>query len=554
MNPNIIRKHTRNARRLEEILRTLAKYGFADFFGESLPESIGKTLKGGRGEQLMALSQEERIRLALTDLGTTFIKIGQILSTRSDLIGGALAEELSHLQADTPPDPPEVVQATIEAELGLPVKKLYAEFNHTALASASIGQVHAARLPTGEAVVVKVQHSGVEERVTNDFDIIERLAGLAERHNRELRIFRPQAFVAQFRRDLLRELDFTREVRSLERFIRNFKQDESVVFPRPHPDLSTRRVLTMDFIEGTSIKHTQSLVGQGLDTDALGHRGARIFMKMVFEHGFYHGDPHPGNIFVLEDDRICLLDCGMTGRLDDRLRENIEDIVAAAVKQDAELLADAVLRFGGVSPELDRQAFEADINEFVAEYGDQTLESWDFSALINDLTGIIRRHRIYLPADVSMLLRMLVVLEGSVRLLSPTFSLGKELKPYIDRSVLRRLSPQNIWRRLERSYRDWDRLLERLPRELQELVVRFREGTLDIHLQHHGLNATVNRLVYGLLTGALILGATTLWAREIPPLLGGLSLPGTGCAVLALVLGVRLLRSIENVGGLGKKK
>ena len=554
MNSNIIHKHTRNARRFEEILRTVAKYGFADLFGESLPDSIGKTLKSVRGEQLMKLSKEERIRLALTDLGTTFIKIGQILSTRSDLIGAVLAEELSHLQANTPPDPPQVVRETIETELGLPVEELFADFDDNALASASIGQVHLATLSSGEAVVVKVQHSGIEEQVTNDFDILERLAALVERHNRELRMYRPQAFVAQFRRDLMRELDFTREARSLDRFHHNFEQDETVVFPRPYPDFSTRRVLTMDRIAGTSLKQTDSLVSQGLDTDALGHRGAEVFLKMVFDHGFYHADPHPGNIFVLEDDQLCLLDCGMTGRLDDRLREDIEDLVAAAMKNDAGRVADAVLRFGSTSPALDRQAFEADISEFVGEYADQPLESWDFSALINDLTGIIRRHRIYLPADVSMLLRMLVVLEGSVRQLSPNFSLGEVIRPYVNRSAARKLSPKHLFKRLERSYRDWDRLLETLPRELRELIVRFRQGTLDIHLQHHRLNATVNRLVYGLLTGALVIGATTLWSREIAPLWFGLSLPGTVCAALALVLGVRLLRAIEKVGGLGKKK
>ena len=544
----------RGSKRFEQILRTLGKYGLADFLGDNLPKTIRDKLESAGGEKLAELSRPERLRMALTELGTTFIKLGQILSTRSDLVGPEIAAELAHLQSSTPADPPEVVRATLEAELGHPPEELFADFEAEAMASASIGQVHRATLKDGQQVVVKVQHDGIEQVVLDDFQILARLAELAARHSSELRLYRPRTLVEGFRRDLLRELDFGREGRSLERFRANFDDDPQVFFPRPFPELSSRRVMTMERIEGTSVKHTETLEQAGIDLQDVAHRGANLFLRQIFEHRFYHADPHPGNIFVLEGGVICLLDCGMTGRLDDRLRGDIEEMLGAAINTDSERLTDAVVRLATVPQNFDRAAFEADVSEFLDEYADQPLESWDFGAVVNDGTGIVRRHRIQLPASVSLLLRMLVELEGTARLLSPTFSLGELLEPYAHKAFHRKLDPERFARRLARDTRDWERLFQNLPRELSELLQRARQGTLDIHLQHRGLDATVNRLIYGVLTAALVLASSQLWSREIPPLIWGQSLPGVACAAGAAVLAVRLLRAIEGFGGLGRRE
>lgn len=544
----------RNTQRFEEIVRTLGKYGLADLLGDNPPKFIQRYLESSDGEQLAGISREARIRLALTDLGTTFIKLGQILSTRTDFISPELSKELSRLQADTPASPPERVRATIEAELGLPVDQCFSEFDDRALASASIGQVHRARLADGTQVVVKVQHQGIRERIVNDFDILARIASIAETHSSELRLYHPTVLVEQFRRDLLHELDFDREARNLERFRRNFKDDPSVTFPRPYGDLSAERVLTMDFFEGTSVKDLESLQGQDFDLPDIARRGADVFIKMIFEHGFYHADPHPGNLMVLEGGIIGTIDCGMTGRIGGRLRGKLEELLAALVRRSPERLADSVLQFGSTGPELDRQAFEDDIEEFLDDYVDQSLNSVNFGALVGDLMGIIRRHRIQLPASISLLLRMLVVLEGTARLLNPDFSLGEALRPFTQKRLRQKLNPKSLLQQTQRSSRDWARLVEILPREITELFDLARRGALDIHLQHRGLDSTVNRLIYGVLTGALIMGAALLWSREIPPLIGGLSLPGSVLAGSAVFLGFRLLRAIEGVGGLGRRK
>jgi ubiquinone biosynthesis protein len=543
---------TRNARRFEEIARVLLKYGLAEWMGDALPSALSSRLASIDGQTLTEVRREERIRLALSELGTTFIKLGQVLSTRPDLVGPEIAEELSHLQASSPADAPDVVRSRIEAELDAPLEDVFTEIDLEPIASGSIGQVHAARLPGGERVVVKVQHPDIERRILTDLDILDGLAELAETRSAELRLLAPRAVARQFRRRMINELDFERERRNLERFRRQFARDDRVTFPAPHAALSTRRLLTMERIDGRSVRASDELRAAGHDLQALATRGAGVVLKMILGRGFYHADPHPGNVFVLDDGRICLLDCATTGRLNDPTREGIEDLLLAAQGRDAERMADAVVRVGRPRSDLDRNALEDDLSVFVDQYAAQPIESWDFSGLLAELAGVIRRHRILLPAPVSQLLRVLIVLEGTARHLSPRFSLGELLRPWAQRALGRRLSPHRLQRQLWRSWRDWQRLFDIAPRELAELLERARQGTLDVHLQHRGLDATLNRVIYGLLTAALILASAQLLAGSVPPLVGGLSILGVLGAAGALVLTLRLLWAIRRFGGLGR--
>jgi ubiquinone biosynthesis protein len=351
---------------------------------------------------------------------------------------------------------------------------------------------------------------------------------------------------------MLSELDFDRERRNLERFRRQFARDSRVAFPAPLPELSTRRILTMERIEGRSVREGAALGAAGHDLQALATRGAGVLLKMILGRGFYHADPHPGNVLVLNDGRIGLLDCATTARLNDATREAVEDLLLAAQARDTERMADAVVRVGRPRPGLDRGALEDDLAVFVDQYAAQPIESWDFGGLLGELAAIIRRHRILLPAPVSQLLRVLIVLEGTARHLSPRFSLGELLRPWARRALGRRLSPRRLQRRLWRSGRDWQRLFDIAPRELAEMLERIRQGTLDVHLQHRGLDATLNRVIYGMLSAALILASAQLLAGAVPPLLWGLSVLGVVGAVGALVLTLRLLWAIRRFGGLGR--
>jgi ubiquinone biosynthesis protein len=549
----LLPQFNRDAKRFKEIVQVLLKYGLANWIKETNPEFIKGMFKGPDGQHLSEYSFETRIRLAITELGPTFIKLGQILSTRADMVGPTLAEELAILQSQTPADPPEAVRKIILEELGQTPEKLFAQFNETAVASASIGQIHEAILHSGHKVVVKVQHLGIEEKIETDLDILTALAEFAEKVDPNLRLYRPRETLGEFRRVLLRELDFQREARNLERFRINFAVDANARMPRAFPDLSSRKVLTMDMLEGFSIADRDRLHGAGVDPKVLANRGAHIFLEMIFRDNFYHADPHPGNIWVLEDGVLGLLDYGMVGRLDEQTRHAVEGMLLAVVERDTGSLTDQVIRLCSVPSDLDRRVLQADISDFVDEYLGHSIQDLNLSEALNSLTRIIRHHRLILPSSISLLIRVIVVLEGTSRQLNPDFSLVELLEPYYKHIVEKRFSPDYLFTKFKRSARDWNRLMEMLPGELSDLLQRMRLGRLNILFEHHRLDTVVNRLIYGILTAAVFMGSCQLLSRQVPPTIWGLSLLGLVGVFTAFVFGLRLLRAIGKSGGLRRR-
>ena len=574
-----IGQFVRNSARFREVVSVLAKYGFADWLKDTNAEWARSLLKDAQVHKLGELSREARIRQAVTELGTTFIKLGQVLSTRPDLVGNELADELAELRTGTPPDPPDVVRATIEQELGGTVDELYDEFDEQALASASIGQVHKAKLREGTAVVVKVQHPGIEERIRNDLEILERLAGLAEKYSAQLRQYRPVETAADFSRTLLQELDFRREQRNLERFRRNFNDDSGVRFPEPYEKLSSQRVLTMDMFEGLNMSDGAALRSADLDLETLARQGANLFVEMIFRDAFYHADPHPGNLMVLAGERatgqpenagadsqlqqsaesgspsavIGVLDCGMVGRLDEPLREEIERALLGVVQGDSETVVEIIMRRGATPDDLDPDGLRVDVEDFLDEYTQQSIDQFDLSGCLTGVVEIIRRHKIILPAKIGMLFKVLIMLEGTAQQLSPNFSLAELIEPYGRKSFQEKYSPQRLFKKLQSRYHDWDKLIEILPRDAADILHRLKKGSFDVHLNHRRLETTVNRLVMGILTAALFMGSTSLLSAKVPPLAWGISIPGAvGCAIAAW-LGFRLIRAIKRMGDIQQK-
>jgi ubiquinone biosynthesis protein len=536
---------SRNARRLTEIFVVLAKYGLAETLGNLHVEWLQGQLVSFDGERLGKVSHEARIRLALTELGATFIKLGQMLSTRGDTIGPELADELGKLRSNTPPDRPEVIRALIKSELGKPIEELFSEFDDAVLASGSIGQVHRARLPNGQAVVVKVQHTGIEDKIASDLTIMAYLAEFCQKNVSRLRNYQPVGIVREFRRTIQKELDFACERRNLEEFSRNFADDATVHFPITYPAHCSQRVLTMEMLEGISFEDPVGLRNSGVDLNEMARHGANVYLNMLFRDGFYHSDPHAGNLFLLAGGVIGIIDCGMVGRIDPTLRDEVENMLRGMVQKNTEDVTDAVLTLGSTPPDLDLVALRSDINDFVLEYDNRRLNDFNLSAALNEITDIVRKYHIILPSNCTLLLKTLIMLEGTSRQLSPTFSLAELIQPYEEKSVLNRLSLRHWWERVSRSYHDWDRLLESLPRDLRDVLRRVRAGTYEIHHEHRRLESTVNRLVAGLLTAALFVGSAQLWTRDVPPTLHGVSLPGVLGYVLALFLGYRIFRAIR---------
>jgi ubiquinone biosynthesis protein len=498
--------------------------------------------------------------LALTELGPTFIKLGQLLSTRPDVVGGNLAQELSSLQAEVPGDPPDMVRFTVESELGQSIEELFAEFEDVPIASASIGQVHRARLKTGESVVVKVQHTDIENRVREDLDVLAGLALLAERVP-ELAGYRPSSTVAEMGRILRRELDFGREERNLQLFLTRFGNNPTIRIPMPYTELCTSRVLTMERIDGIKLTEPTRLRAEGFDLEEIARRGARLYLDMIFTDGFYHADPHPGNIVLLPGDRIGLLDFGMVGRVEENLRESIEGMLLAITQRDVMLLTSLIKRMGDMPPELDERALSVDLAEFVGDYANQSLDQFDLSGALSEMTEIIHRHRIKLPPQAALLLKTLVTLEGTTKLLSPSISLIELLQPLHRRIVLRRMSPKRQLRKLMRIFMEVEHLAEILPRRMTDILEQVQAGKFDVHLDHRGLEPSVNRLVLGLLTSALLLSSAVLLSSQVPPLLfpvnsylgfHRISLLGLTGGVVSIFLGLRVLRAIYKSGHLDR--
>jgi ubiquinone biosynthesis protein len=544
----------RNAKRVGEILAILGRYGVADWLSGLNYEWIQGRLVSFDGERLGKLTQDARIRLALTELGTTFIKLGQMLSTRADLVGPSLAAELSQLRSHTPPDALEIVKESIRAELGKSADDLFAEFNDKPLASASIGQVHQAKLLTGEHVVVKVQRAGIENKILGDLDIMGVLADLAQKHVSYLRPYQPVSTLREFRRTLLNELDFSIEKRNLEEFAENFSKDKNVHFPRVYAEVCSRRVLTMEMLVGVSGENESGMRASGYDLNAFAQRGANMYLDMIFRDGFYHADPHPGNLMMLPGGVVGVIDCGMVGRLDETMREEVESLLISIINKDAVELTDAVMRLGSVPADLDRDALRAEISNFVSEYGRGSLRDFNLSAALKQMTDIVRRYHILLPSTLALMLKTLVMLEGTSRQLSPNFNLAELIEPYQIKVLKHKLSLDRVLRKVYRMYRDWDRLIDMLPRDLAEILRRIRNGTFEQVHQHPRLEATINRLILGILSASFFLGSSMLYSRGAPPEIGGVSISGALGYILSLVFAWRLIRTINKAEDPDKKK
>ncbi len=532
-----------NVRRLNQITRILTKYGLAQYIGDSTPGFLRRRFVEEDGTDLSELPFNVRLRLALTELGTTFIKMGQMISQRPDMVGPELAEELASLQADTPADPPEVVRETVETELGEPVEDIFPWFNFEALASASVGQVHVATLQDGSDVVVKVQHAGIEEKVHDDLSLLMTLAKTAEQNSKEVAIYKPTATVAEFRRSLLRELDFTIELNNLLQFTQNFKDDPEVHFPIAYPDQSSHRVMTMERLAGYSIADTARMDENNVDREAFAERFVGVMLDMIFRDGFYHADPHPGNVFVVTGERVGMLDCGKVGRVDEQTQDDFINIVTAFITGDAEMLTDELIDMCEVPPDLDRNAYQADVAEFIAEFGNAP-GGIDLGAAFESMFGIIRTHHLLVPARVNMLLLVIVQTEGTARLLDPNFDMAKALRGYGSDLARRRFSPKRVQKELTRAYRDWTRLIRAVPREAVALLEQAQRGEIQIHVQQHGMERPMNRLNIGIMTSALLLGSAMLWAAGAPPTLFGISVFGALGVALALFMGFLVLVQI----------
>jgi len=544
----------RNLRRGREILAVLRRYGLAEGFSRAPRLPFRNWITDRSGVPLSQYTGAERIRMAITELGPTFIKVGQVLASRPDLIGIEIAEELKGLRGRVRPDSEEQVRATLKAELGDDFEKHFASIDFQPLATASIGQVHRAVLPDGRRVVLKVQRTGIDRLMRQDLEVLEGLAQLAARVD-TLAVWGPQEMVRQLRPMVMHELDFNRERGSLKQFAQMLESDRNeVVVPGVIDRLCSRRVLVMDEMIGVPLaKHFQRGEAETKGPNAapengsaaperisasvakpskpskpkttrpvttdFGRRIAKTYLKMVFEDGFFHADPHPGNLFLLDDGRLGILDFGMTGRIDETLRESIEEMLFAIHSGDRRCLTRLIRGVGNPRLDLDQAALEIDVADFVDTFGRQTLDRFDLGGALNELTEILHRHGISLPNQSALLLKMLISLEGTLRELDVQFDTLEVVQTYMRRVMLRRLTPKRRLRQARRIYLENEAFLEEAPEQVLAVLNQARLGQLQLRLDPKRVTPAVNRLVVGLMASAVFLGSSLLLAFEVSPLL-----------------------------------
>lgn len=563
----------RNVRRWAEIISVLSRYGLADWLSRLNIDLIKDWLRAAEGEVIADQPNGVRIRLALTELGPTFIKFGQILSTRPDIVGGEIADELSKLQSNTPADDFETIKEIIESQQDCPIEDLFVQFGETPIASASIGQVHLAQLAAGRKgfqnengkqqreVVVKVQHHDIEKTIDTDMDILAGLAQLAERVE-DYRPYQPVNVVAEMARMMRNELEFDRECRNLMQFREIFKNEKQLQIPKPIPALCSSKMITMERMEGVKLRDAKARVKTDMgdvDLAAVAKTGANLYLQMIFKHGFYHADPHPGNILLMPDGAIGLIDFGMVGRISEQLREDVESMLVSIVNRDPMMLAALIKRIGDCPYDMDQGMLSNDIADFVGQYSTQVLSHFDMSAALRDFVEIVRRYQITLPSEASLLIKTLITLEGTARHLDPNFSLMEVMRPFQRMLLMKRLSPARQMRKMQRFYLQLEQLTENLPSRISTILEQIQAGRFDIHLVHRRLGPTVNRLVLGLMASALFLGSALMLSYKVSPLMfpdpgqwgiKDISMIGLMGTFVSIMMGLRLFWAIKKSGNL----
>ena len=578
-----MRGRVRHLARYREIASILARHGLGWVvlqlgLGDLVPIQRGLLSHPPREAPY---SQAEHFRMAFEDLGVTFIKLGQILSTRADLLPAAYLAEFSKLQDSAPPITYAQVAQVIAEELHASPEKVFAEFERAPRAAASVGQAHAARLHKGARVIVKVRRPTVAERIERDLEVLADLANFAARHTRLGEYYDPVGLIEEFAYTLRNELDYTREGQNAERMQRNFAGEAALYVPKVYWEYSTARVLTLEEIGGIKINDLAALDAAGLDRHRVAQNSVRVMLTEVFEHGFFHADPHPGNFFVMTAAEartarlargeptpesgdsppgtgavIALIDFGMVGRLDSALRDSMLRIAILLVRRDSDRLVDELLALGIARGRINRQAFKRDLDHFIANYYDQPLKELAAGRVLDDLVQVALRHHLQFPSDLMLLFKVIAMSEGLGLQLDPEFKLLEFAEPHLQTFWLASRGPGALATKVAQGLLDMADLAPALPHRLARLLSELERGQVAVTTRHEGLadmlrevERIANRVTMGVITAALIVGSAIAMTYYHPSgweVFGGFVFTAT--FLLAVAFAVRLLRVIWRTG------
>jgi ubiquinone biosynthesis protein len=520
--------------RLREISMVFVRHGLGDLVRRAgiatLLEHAGHVLHWGEAAEIAHLEVQQRARLAFEQLGPTFVKLGQMLSTREDLLPPAWSTELARLHSDVAPVPFDDLLPQIEQALRRSPFEVFAHVEREPYAAASIAQIHRAKLASGTPVILKIRRPGIDAKIDADLRLLDRLAHLIEREMPEVRRYRPVQVVGQLRGSLERELDLGVEARNTERFARNFAGDLDVLVPRVYSEWTSSTMIVMEHIEAIRGNDLAAIDSAGLDRKVLAARGVDAVLKMILVDGFFHADPHPGNVMYLPDNRIALIDFGMVGRLSPTRRRQIIALLAGLAGHDEEAMLEVLLDWRG-DEFVDEARLAADLGEFAFDYTDMQLKDLKIGVLLHRVSAILREHSIVLPSDLTLLFKVLITLEGLGHQYDPEFRLIERVKPFIDRAMRERYQPVETARRAQQTLSDLLGLVTSMPRDLARLVKDARHGRIRVDLDLKRLDrfgdrvhSAMDRATIGIMTASLVVGSSIVMTIAEGPRLFGVSL------------------------------
>ncbi len=557
----ILSRTYRHLNRYRQILGVLISYGFGEIvdllkIDQYLDVGLQIVSKSRTG-RIEKLSRAERIRMAIEDLGPTYIKLGQILSTRPDLIPADFVTEFSKLQDNVPAFEYREVEKIILSEFGVPVEDFVSRMEETPIASASIAQVHRAYSKDGEVLAIKIRRPDIQRTIEVDLEIMLHLATLMERHIEEIAFHNPVNIVEEFARAMGNEIDFTIEAASMERIAGMFLNDPAVYIPKVFRDKSSRAVLTMEFIDGIKISDLAAIEAAGLDRKLITVRGADICLKQIFHHGFFHADPHPGNIYVLPGNVICLLDFGMMGMVDRKTREDFVDLVDSIVHQQESRAVQVLLKITEWDREPNLREFEKDVSEFMGRHLYRPLKDINIGKLLQHLLELAATHRLRIPPDIFLMLKAIGAIEGIALALHPDFDMVAHATPYIQKVKIARLEPDRLAGDVLQLTSTMLGFIKQFPQDMLEISRLIRQQKLTVRIEQTGLDTlmatqdqTSNRIAFAIVIAALIIGSALIVISKIPPLVYGISFIGFIGFITAALMGVWLLTAIIKKGKL----
>ncbi len=552
----------RDIRRLNQILRILTKHGFGFVIQQLHLEGyiIGRGIIKTRIFRRFTEPQESRsvrLRKVLEELGPTFIKLGQILSTRPDLIPQDFCDELSKLQDRVPPFHYEDAKKQIKESFGCYPEDLFSSFDPVPFAAASLGQVHRAQLKSGENVAVKVQRPDIRIIIETDMDILYTLAQLANRYMQDLKTFDPITIIDEFSRIITKEIDFRYEAHNIDKFCKNFKDSTTVHAPTVFWDYTKCKVITTEEIKGIRLNDYLSQTHPYEERKAIAANGANAILQQIFIDGFFHADPHPGNIFILPNNAIAFVDFGIVGRLDEDTRDSIVSLLIATSTKNVNGILKELEKLGSFTGEKPIQNFKYEVNDFIERYYDIPLKQIDISLILPQVIDLMIRHKLKIPSQFHVLIKALATMDGIARQLDPEFNIVAYTRPFIERLVHERYDPKRILRDVGEYSSELLDILKIIPKDAYEIVKKIKTGRLKIEFEHQGLSKLIsemdkssNRISFSLVISALIIGSSLIIMSNRGPLVYGFSVLGILGFVFAGILGLGLAVGILRSGRL----